>query len=353
MADYPWEQNIRRTSTPTYNPGNTFRNLIQGGGVRDSSGQNVPRVGVTSLGEMSRVASANPGSPYANRVAALEAQGQMQGLGGGGVGGMSAQDMWMALLNGTNSGGSPSGGSPRGGGGGGPAPLDPAVKAAYMQMWQDAQNPGTNPYDAYEASLQQAYSNVPVNQRWDATGQAVQGATAAGSDRLAGILQELNSRAAQGRTDVSQAVAQGGAALQGIGNQAMQRSQGLAQGLTGGLGAFGAGAVQDTASSSLNNLAAAGQMYNQMLGNSYDAMAADRPVVYAGLGGDIREGMTRDQAALENAIAMQRAKETQANDLALAQAMGQSGLQRAQMEAQRQQEMNKLRLEMAQLGIEV
>ena len=333
-----------RGSTPTYQPPS---NWVNGDGTPWKPGSGVmPR----------RADAPTTGGPVPLSTAQARGRAISQFTADSGrpTGGdeLTAMDLAQMFMN-RGADTTSSGGRSYGGGGGGTAAVDPAIKAAYLKMWQDAQNPGVNPYDAYEANLRQAYSNVPVNQRWDATGQAVQGATAAGSDRLAGILQELNSRAAQGRTDVSQAVSQGGAALQGIGNQAMQRAQGLAQGLTGGLGAFGAGAVQDTASSSLNNLAAAGQMYNQMLGNSYDAMAADRPVVYAGLGGDIREGMTRDQAALENAIAMQRAKETQANDLALAQAMGQSGLQRAQMEAQRQQEMNKLRLEMAQLGIEV
>ena len=133
----------------------------------------------------------------------------------------------------------------------------------------------------------------------------------------------------------------------------MQQANLANQGLNQGLGAFGAGTVAPTGTDSLRNLFAAGQMQNQVMGNSYETMAGDRDAIYAGLDSDVAQGMTRDQAALQAAIAARRGQALQANSSALAQALGQSGVQRAQSAIDRQLQADKLRLEMAQMGIKV
>jgi hypothetical protein len=202
--------------------------------------------------------------------------------------------------------------------------------------------------------MRTAYDPTAANQRWDQTGAAIQGASQAGSDRLAGIMQELASKAAEARTGVSQAVERGGTALQGLQNQFQGQAQQLSQGLGSGLGAFGVqGGVQNDVAQSLNNLFAAGQVQNTQMGAGYDAMASDRPAIFAGLNADVAQGMTRDEVALQNSIAAKRAQELQNNSSALAQALGQTAVQRAQDQRSRQEAADRLRLEMAQLGITV
>jgi hypothetical protein len=303
---------------------------------------------------MDRFAAANPGSPYQvyNDAAWEMGQARMQNPN---ADSMTPMASILDLLNATANlnGGGGGGGRGGGGSGGGKAGVDPAVQAAYQNLWNNMQQPGPDLWAGVEANARQAYDPTAVNQRWDQTGGAVQAATAAGTQRLDSILQELLQRAAESRTGVNQAVQQGDVALQGLQNQQLAASQQMNQGLNQGLGAFGAGTIAPSGTQSLQNLFAAGRQTNQALGNSYEAMAADRPVVYGGLKSDIASGMTRDEAALQNAIAVQRANELRANSTALNQALAQTAMQRAQQEAARAEARDRLMIEMAQLGISV
>ena len=103
----------------------------------------------------------------------------------------------------------------------------------------------------------------------------------------------------------------------------------------------------------LNSLFAAGQIGNQRMGNAYDVAFADRPQVYAGLNSDITSGMTAQEQAMLSQIAAKKAAEAQGLEAQLAQVLGTAGISRAQATQQREQEILKMKAELAGMGIEL
>ncbi len=267
--------------------------------------------------------------------------------------------MFLGTPPGAGSYGSPPGGGGGGrsyggggGGGGGGGANSAQLKAAYNAYIASMGTSGMDAaYGQYENTLKSAYDPAKVNAIYDKAQTGVQDASKAGLDRLAPILQELTSRAAEGRTATSQAYTGG--------DQRLAALQSEYQGLMGAnvdqnqsvLTAHGAGTVAPSGQQDLLNLFANSRVANARQAGIADAGYADRPSIYAGLNADVQTGITRDQAGLLNQIAMQRSAGLTQNDQSLQTALGQSAIQRAQEAQRRQDAIAQIRLEMAQAGI--
>ena len=241
-----------------------------------------------------------------------------------------------------------------GGYGGGYAAPDPRVQGAYKQLWQEQLGRAVNlgqGYDKYEDSLRKAYDPGRYDAVYDTAKTGVQDASKAGLERLGPILQALQDRAAQGRTDVSQAYAQGDARLADLEGQYLARMASADNGVNDVLGNFDAGSIAPSGEQNLTNLMANARFANARMGTVADAALADRPAVYGGLNADVQSGITRDETGLMNRIAMQRAQTTAGAESQLQQALAQAGLQRMTAEQQRQAEQDQLRIQLAQLGL--
>jgi hypothetical protein len=251
---------------------------------------------------------------------------------------------------------SPNGPGAGGGGGGGrgSAPSTAQIQA-YRDLLASYNNaPLMAEYDRQDAATRALYDPAKVNARWDAAGTGVTGAVGAGNDRLAGILAELQAKAVQARTGVNDAYAGGDTRLQEIQSRFMGQNQAGQADVNSVLGAFGAGQVAGgPEAAALQRLFAQGQITNNGARTVADAAQASLPGAYAGLGADVSQGMTRDQTALMQQIATRRAAEQQANDAALNQMLGQTGLARIQAQQEAAAAQAKLRAELASLGIAV
>ena len=275
-------------------------------------------------------------------------------LAGGGLDGMP-DDGLMDLLFGlppTGPGSSGNGGGGGGGGGGASGPSQ-AEKDAYMAMWQAAQDDGAGIWDRYEQTIRGQYDPARIDAKFNTARQGVQTAAQAGYDRLGPIMADLNSRASTARTGANEAFAAGDARLAALQAEYQRAAQGQNAGLNNVLAGFDAGSIAPSGEQNLINLFANSRIANSGARTAYDAGIADRPAIYGGLDADVRSGISRDQTGLENQLAAQQASERSANDAALQQALGAAGVQRMQAEQQRQQDLLKLRADLAAMGITV
>jgi hypothetical protein len=207
--------------------------------------------------------------------------------------GGSGPDPLASLLQGQppinpSGGGGGGGGRGRGGGGGGGG-VNAATRDAYLALLGQLQNPDMSRFD-----------------------EATRGVTAAGKagmDRLAPIMQELDSRAATARTGVNESMSAGDARLAALQAEYQAAAGGVNDGLNASMAAFGAGPVQDTGAQSLQNLFANSRIANSRTQGVFDAGLADRPAVYGGLQADVQSGINRDQTGLNNQIAQARLAE--------------------------------------------
>jgi hypothetical protein len=253
-----------------------------------------------------------------------------------------------------SSGGGGSGRRGGSGGGGGSAPSAAQIQA-YRELLASYNNTGLMAeYDRQDAAARALYDPAKVNARWDQAGAGVQGAVGAGNDRLAGILAELQAKAVQARTGVNDAYVGGDSRLQEIQSRFTGQNQAGVADANTMLGAFGAGQIGGGAeAAALQRLFAQGQITNNGARTVADAAQAALPGAYAGLGADVQQGMTRDSTGLIQQIAARRAAEQQANDAALNQMLGQTGLARIQAQQEQAQAEAKLRAELAQMGIAI
>jgi hypothetical protein len=230
--------------------------------------------------------------------------------------------------------------------GGGGSGMSAAQRAAVTDAYRNSFAGTGAAYDAYGNALRTIYDPSKANATWDQASKGVTSASEAGNARLGAIMDELNLRAATGRTAVNDAFSQGDARLQQVANRFGGMNQAANTELNSVLGRFDAGQIANQDAGVLQNLFAAGQMANVNTGNVFDAAMADRPAMFAALNADVGQGMTRDRAGLENQIAIQRAAAIRDNENALAKALADNEMGRFQSEGD-------LRLRLAELGITV
>jgi len=245
----------------------------------------------------------------------------------------------------------PSGGGSRGGGGSlGPSADTSAAYRAYLASVQGQDIGGR--FDELRGRLGSQFSDDPVNARYDRFSGSIQDASAAGSERVAGIGAESAARAAQGRTATSEAFSDGDSRLRALQQQFSAGSQGNAAGLNNILNSFDAGSVQ-AQQAPINNLFAAARAAQLGAATSFDAAGADREALSGALVGDVQTGISQGEQALMARIAAQRDAGLQQNDASRAQLDAELFMQQQQAEQARLDQENQIRLQMAQLGIGV
>ena len=246
------------------------------------------------------------------------------------------------------------GGGRRGGGGGGGGGVSPKVRAAYQALWNSQLGKAADMnkgYDDYEARLGKVYDPTRFDPVYDRAQTGVTSASKAGQERLVPILQGLNDRAAQGRTAMNEAYSAGDDRLAALESEYAGRMGAATGGLNDVLSGFDVGGIAPTGADALTNLMANSRVANARMQTVADAGMADRPAVYEGLNADVSSGMARDEAGLMNQIAMNRLGTGVQSQSQLDAALAQAGLTRMQAEQQRQADQDRLRIELAQMGM--
>lgn len=243
----------------------------------------------------------------------------------------------------------PPGGGSRNDGGGAGGGADPAVlQAAYQSMLGQQFDP--SPYDP--SGMLAAYSDAPINGVYDRMSRDVGAATLQGTDRLNGITGQLNDRAAVARGAVGQSFDQSRAALEQVRQQALASQTQQMGGVNDVLTKFGAGSVAPPGTE-LDQLLTGLQGVQVNARGAYDQTLADRGEAYAGLGADVQQGMTQQATGLQSQIAGQRAAQLAAQAQQRAKIQADMELARSQAQAAWNQQQQEIRLQAAQLGIDL
>ena len=226
----------------------------------------------------------------------------------------------------------------------------PAMVSAMRELASSMSNQ-VNPYQGYGDILMGMYDPASINQRWDKTAADVTAAGQAGTARLQDIAGALQPRIAQAGQQISDAVAARQAALQQLAaeNAAAQASD-VGQ-MNQILSAADAGAVQAEAAPLQNLFTAAGSTLGD-IGSLYGQSMADRQSIAQQLGTDVQTGMARDEAALLNQIAAQRAAQTSQMDSARKQLEAELYMQNLGWQNQQAQQRANMLMQAAQLGID-
>lgn len=197
-----------------------------------------------------------------------------------------------------------------------------------------------------------AYSDDPINQTYDRMLGDVNTASAAGQARLGGITNDLNARAGVAQGAVGQSFDQTKAGLDQVRQQALANIQANQGGINDTLSRFGAGQAYAPTADLEALMGGLGGVQTAARG-AYNQTFADRGAVNAGLAADVGQGMTQQAQGLQTGIAGQRAAALAAQ--AQQRAKIQADMELARMQAQQawQQQQAEIRLQAAQLGIDL
>lgn len=321
---------VRRTNTTTPRPVTPVR-------------RTTPMPDIETIRAYGSVRNADAG-----QAAATAARGMLPANYADPFNGQTPWDLGQALLTNPTVPTSPSGPSGPGGGGGAPAVDPAALQAAYQTLLGQQFNAA--PYDP--TAMLAAYSDDPINQTYDQQSGTVNTNMAAGVSRLGGINEQLNARAGVARQGVATSFDQSRAALDQIRQQGMAATAQNQGGVNDVLSKFGAGQVQGP-TNDLTSLMSGLQGVQQNVRGMYDQSLADRGEAYAGLNADVSQGMTREATGLQQGIAGQRAAALAAQAQQRAKITADMALAQSQAQAAWDQRQAEVRLQAAQLGIDL